>query len=40
MLGLTADTWGVDKKWVVLKSPATYNYGGATAAKKGKGKKN
>ena len=37
-LGITADTWGVDRKWVQLQCPETYVYAGAKREKKGKGK--
>ena len=33
---VTADVWGPDKKWVVLKCPPGYRYGPLA---KGKGKK-
>ena len=35
--GLTIDSWGADKEWVVLKCPSGYNYG--VAKSKGKAKK-
>ena len=35
-LGLTADVWGADKKWVVLRCPAGYVYDPLPAGKKKK----
>ena len=38
-VGLTKETWGIDAKWIVLKPPASYNYGGDTKKSTGKKKR-